>query len=66
MGTFLGHLVPGSFALTLGLYWSVQMWNIYFQCWSKGLKFVWVENIRNTSSKQLSLVVSTEENKSTS
>ena len=66
MATFLGHVCVGSFPFALGLYWSVQMWNIYFQCWSKGLKFVWVENARNTSSKQLSLVVSTEENKSTS
>ena len=43
MGTFIGHFVPESFALALGFYWSVQMWNIYFQCWNKGLKFVWVD-----------------------
>ena len=39
MGTFLGHVVPGTFFILCAIWWTVQMFNHYFQVKRRNSRF---------------------------
>ncbi|KAK3109140.1 hypothetical protein FSP39_023782 [Pinctada imbricata] len=39
MGTFVGHVVPGSFFVLFGTWWAVQIFRRYYRCMQKKDKF---------------------------
>lgn len=39
MGSFGGHALPGSFFIVFGIWWTFQIFNRYFTCKRKNIKF---------------------------